>query len=80
MRKATRALTLTLTAMISCEIITLNLIKMEKAYLRKKLKHTNFDGVIHYGRNGEKKINLIDLLKDYKQQLIIADVVKQSEQ
>tara|TARA_R110000796_G_scaffold186762_1_gene303663 strand:+ start:288 stop:449 length:162 start_codon:yes stop_codon:yes gene_type:complete len=53
---------------------------MEKAYLRKKLKHTNFDGVIHYGRNGEKKINLIDLLKDYKQQLIIADVVKQSEQ
>ena len=42
---------------------------MEKEYLQKKLKHTNFDGIIYYGENGNESINLIDLLKDYKQQL-----------
>ena len=52
---------------------------MEKEYLRKKLKHTNFDGVIHYGENGNESINLIDLLKDYKQQLDLPVVVGSSD-
>jgi len=49
---------------------------MEKEYLQKKLKHTNFDGIIYYGENGNESINLIDLLKDYKQQLDLLVVVK----
>jgi len=47
---------------------------MEKRFLRKKLKHTNFDGIIHYGKNGEQEIDLVVLLKDYKKQLLINSV------
>ena len=36
-----------------------------KKWLQKKLEHSQFDGIIHYGNNGEKKIDLIVLLNDY---------------
>ena len=38
-----------------------------KKWLQKKLKHSQFDGIIHYGNDGEKKINLISLLNDFKE-------------
>ena len=42
-----------------------------KKWLQKKLEHSQFDGIIHYGNNGEKKIDLIMLLNDFKEDHLV---------
>jgi hypothetical protein len=37
-------------------------------FLRKECKSHNWDGIIHYGNHGEKKIDIKKLCEDYHKQ------------